>query len=85
MATLEGQRQNLQVRWCSLPTNDYSNRVNLPQLQSHMWVELLTELNPCSHNEALLLCEKSETEWVAWVPDHGETTLRVDEFCCPVV
>jgi len=34
------------------------------------------------HNEALLLCEKSETEWIAWVPDHGEAILRVDQFCC---
>lgn len=85
MATLQGQRQNLQVQWCLLPTDNYSNRVNIPQLQPNMWVELLTQLNPFSHTEALLLCKKSETEWVAWVPDHGEATLRIDEFCCPVM
>jgi hypothetical protein len=82
MATLE--RQNPQVKWCTLPTHSYKNRANPPQLQRNMWVELLEQLNPLSHSEALLLCQKSDTEWIAWIPDHGEATLRVDEFCCPV-
>jgi len=83
MAILE--RPTPQVKWCALPTNHYQNRVNPPQLQGNMWVELLEQLNPLSHTEALLLCQKSETEWVAWVPDHGEAMLRVDQFCCPMV
>jgi len=34
-----------------------------------------------SADEALLLCQASETEWVAWVPDHGEILLTIDQIC----
>lgn len=46
----------------------------------HIWVRLLRLLNPYCHHEALLLCQISETDWLAWVPDHGEATLRLGQF-----
>lgn len=82
MATLEKTRPTPQ--WCTLPFDQNSNLLAPPQPQRNMWVELLEKPNPLSHNEALLLCEKSETEWVAWIPDHGEAILGVHQFCCPV-
>jgi len=32
-------------------------------------------------DEALLLCQTSENEWVAWIPDHGEAVLNTRQFC----
>lgn len=45
------------------------------------WVHLLEPLNPFSFDEALLLCQYSEDEWIAWIPDHGETILHASQFC----
>lgn len=47
----------------------------------NIWVRLLRPLNPFCHHEALLLCQTSATAWIAWVPDHGEATLRLGQFC----
>jgi hypothetical protein len=44
------------------------------------WVDLLDRPNDWSHDEALLLCEQSEHEWVAWIPDYGEATLQSRQF-----
>lgn len=52
-----------------------------PDFQASTWVHLLELPNPFSHDEALLLCQSSEDEWVAWIPDHGEAVLNVRQFC----
>jgi hypothetical protein len=49
-------------------------------LQPNTWVKLLDLPNPYSFDEALLLCEHSENEWIAWIPDHGETILNLGQF-----
>jgi hypothetical protein len=49
--------------------------------QASTWVHLLELPNPFSHDEALLLCQHSENEWIAWIPDHGEALLNVRQFC----
>ncbi|MBH8554444.1 hypothetical protein I8751_19145 [Nostocaceae cyanobacterium CENA357] len=48
--------------------------------QTSMWVKLLEIPNPFSFDEALLLCPLSGDEWLAWIPDHGECTLRTTQF-----
>ncbi len=48
--------------------------------QTAMWVKLLELPNPFSFDEALLLCPVSGDEWLAWIPDHGECTLRTTQF-----
>jgi hypothetical protein len=48
--------------------------------QDSTWVQLLELPNPYSHDEALLLCQQSEDEWVAWIPDHGEAVLHTSQF-----
>ena len=67
------------VQWCSVPLNrtEESNY----QLQPNTWVQLLELLNPFCHDEALLLCQESDSEWVVWIPDYGEAVLHVSQFC----
>ncbi|MBR8832153.1 MAG: hypothetical protein N5P05_002399 [Chroococcopsis gigantea SAG 12.99] len=47
------------------------------------WVQLLQPLSDFGHNEALLLCQVSVSEWIAWVPDFGETILHENQFSYP--
>jgi hypothetical protein len=45
-------------------------------LQAATWVKLRELPSPYSYDEALLLCQHSDTEWVVWIPDHGEMILH---------
>lgn len=71
---LQPQSQNL----------NWSNKsyVNQPQqeFQADTWVHLLELPSPFSFDEALLLCQSSENEWVAWIPSHGEAVLNTRQF-----
>lgn len=49
--------------------------------EASTWVSLLEPPSAFSYDEALLLCQQSEEEWLAWVPDHGEVVLHVNQFC----
>lgn len=51
------------------------------ELKADTWVHLLELPSPFSFDEALLLCQISEDEWVAWIPDHGEAVLHNRQFC----
>jgi hypothetical protein len=53
------------------------------ELQASTWVQLLELPSPYSHDEALLLCQHSETEWIAWVPEYGEMILHRHQFRQP--
>ncbi|WP_432811977.1 hypothetical protein [Pantanalinema sp. GBBB05] len=44
------------------------------------WVKLLQPLSLLSADEALLLCQYSEHQWLAWVPEYGEILLDTDQF-----
>lgn len=46
------------------------------------WVKLHHLPNPYSFDEALLLCQESDEQWRAWIPDHGEIILSQSEFYC---
>ncbi|HEY9635720.1 MAG TPA: hypothetical protein V6D14_20110 [Coleofasciculaceae cyanobacterium] len=48
--------------------------------QASTWVQLKEPPSPYSHDEALLLCQHSETEWVAWIPEYGEIILHQSQF-----
>ena len=67
------------VQWCSVPLNRTEEKGYQPQ--PNTWVQLLERLNPFCHDEALLLCQESDSEWVVWIPDHGEAVLHVSQFC----
>ena len=59
----------------SLPSPNWSTKTLAP-LQAATWVKLQELPNPYSHDEALLLCQHSDTEWIVWIPDHGEMILH---------
>ena len=58
------------------------HQLDQPTAEPNYWVKLVAPLNPYSHDEALLLCQASDSEgnWIAWVPDHGEAILNVSQF-----
>ncbi|HTL88989.1 MAG TPA: hypothetical protein VL134_06290 [Leptolyngbya sp.] len=51
-----------------------------PRFTPSMWVQLLNPPTAYSFDQAWLLCQCSENQWVAWVPEYGELLLRTDEF-----
>lgn len=62
----------------------WSNQPNYStpeEWEASTWVQLQAPLSPYSEDEALLLCQHSDTEWVVWVPGYGETILDRCQFC----
>lgn len=66
---------------CTLDWSKESLNPYQSSYQPSTWVHLLELPSPFSYDEALLLCEHSEDEWVVWIPDHGEAVLNVRQFC----
>ena len=64
---------------------DWSNESYLKpsqlEFQADTWVRLLELPSTFSYDEALLLCQISEDEWVTWIPGHGEAVLHTRQFC----
>ncbi|MDJ0634890.1 MAG: hypothetical protein QNJ34_17000 [Xenococcaceae cyanobacterium MO_188.B29] len=83
MNTLKQSEQKSSVQWCSIPLKKTKVRTAIPQPQPDTWVQLLELFNPYCHDEALLLCQISNWEWIAWIPDHGEAIINIEQFCCP--
>ena len=81
MSSLNSVQQESSSQWCSLPVNWLGEVKVAPRLQPNTWVRLLVSLNPFAHDEALLLCQESASDWVAWIPNHGEAILQVNQFC----
>jgi hypothetical protein len=52
------------------------NSIVEQKLQASTWVQLRERPSPYSYDEALLLCQHSDTEWIVWIPDHGEMVLH---------
>ncbi len=77
MQTLTRDHSQSQVKWCYLPLNWTGVA---PKPESNTWVQLLMQ-ERFDDEEALLLCQESEDQWVAWIPSHGETRLDIGQFC----
>lgn len=45
------------------------------------WVKLRERLSEYSCDEALLLCEEANGQWLLWVPDFGVATLSREQLC----
>jgi len=45
-------------------------------------VQLRALPSPYGHDEALLLCQQADRQWVAWIPGFGEARLSEDDFAC---
>ncbi len=67
-------------QWCALQPK-LSVEIAIEQYLTDRWVKLLELPNPYSQDEALILCKYSESEWVVWVPDHGEAIINNSQFC----
>ncbi|TFI52616.1 hypothetical protein BLD44_020340 [Mastigocladus laminosus UU774] len=50
------------------------------QLQVSTWVQLPELSSLIISNEAILLCQHSEDQWLAWIPDYGEIILDTSYF-----
>jgi len=50
------------------------------KVEPSIWVKLLTPPTAFSFDEAWLLCQISENQWLGWIPDYGELLLNLDEF-----
>ncbi|MBF2026423.1 MAG: hypothetical protein IGS48_06595 [Oscillatoriales cyanobacterium C42_A2020_001] len=50
------------------------------QPSASSWVKLVRSPSPFCEDEALLLCQYSGDQWLAWVPNLGEIVLNEDEF-----
>ncbi len=50
------------------------------ELAPSTWVKLRQPPNPFASDEALLLCQTSDHQWLAWVPDYGELVIDVEEL-----
>lgn len=85
----------LESNFCALPTLPISTAVAStsawenfshqpasvkPQFQSSTWVRLVNPPTAFSFDEAWLLCEAGENQWLAWIPDYGEILLNTEEF-----
>lgn len=66
----------------SLPSASGSSVVETrnPQPTVSTWVKLVRSPNPFCGDEALLLCQYADDQWLAWVPNLGETVLNQDDF-----
>ncbi len=51
-----------------------------PRFMPSMWVQLLNPPTAYSFDQAWLLCQCAENQWLAWVPEYGELLLTIDEF-----
>ncbi|MBD2038147.1 hypothetical protein H6F76_24650 [Leptolyngbya sp. FACHB-321] len=77
------QRQGLERLWrdaidrSALPS---AALVNQPAIAASVWVKLLQPPSAYSSDEALLLCQTADNQWLAWVPDHGEIVLESEQF-----
>ncbi len=85
MTIQELREQNSAVQWCSVPLNRTPEKTAMPQPKSDTWVQLLEpeSFSRLCQDEALLLCQISNWEWDAWIPDHGEAVINIDQFCFP--
>lgn len=50
------------------------------QFQASTWVQLPELSDLIISDEALLLCQHSEDQWLVWIPDYGEIMLHTSHF-----
>jgi hypothetical protein len=63
-------------RWSNEPCSEQSQQ----EFQPSVWVQLLELPDPFSFDEALLLYQRSEDQWLAWIPDYGEIVIHTSQF-----
>lgn len=75
------QRQSLEWAFLQVsPTFTIAGNGVQAAIAPSTWVKLRSLPATYCSDEALLLCQQSEQQWLAWIPDHGEITLEREEF-----
>lgn len=71
------------VQWCWLPSNFNKSTQEELSTNNNVWVKILDSesLGIDENEEALLLCEASDSKWVTWLPSIGEKVLKTNQFC----
>ena len=64
------------LNWSSQPDNSKAEQ----EFEASTWVQLRECPSPYSHDEALLLCQHSDSEWMVWIPEYGEMILHRSQF-----
>ena len=64
------------LTWSSQPDSSIAEQ----EFEASTWVQLRELPSSYSHDEALLLCQHSESEWIVWIPDYGEMILHRSQF-----
>lgn len=61
-------------------TSETSQATYSLEVKANAWVKLLQQPSPYSSDKALLLYRVSSNEWMAWIPDFGQTRLNQKQF-----
>lgn len=61
-------------------TTKTSETTYVLEVKANPWVKLLHRPSSYSSDKALLLYRISSNEWLAWIPDFGETRLNKRQF-----
>jgi hypothetical protein len=71
---------NRNVQW-RYPSQNWCEEFSSERaLKSNTWVKLHKPIDVFCDDEALLLCQESDLEWIAWIPDYGEAVLHVSQI-----
>jgi hypothetical protein len=81
MVKLVSQENKSIPQWCFVPLNSSQNLTKEKSIPANTWARLLELPNSFCDEEALILCQHSDSEWVAWIPDYGEAILDASQFC----
>lgn len=57
-----------------------TQRSRSSSLSSSTWVKLHNPPAELCQDEALLLCQSANNQWVAWIPDYGKILLTAEDF-----
>ena len=65
---------------CNVDTSKISQITNFLKVKANPWVKVVQRPSSYSFDKALLLYRISSNEWMAWIPDFGQTRLNEMQF-----
>ncbi len=71
---------NTVLRSRPVATTKTSENSYVLEVKANPWVKLLHRPSSYSSDKAILLYRISSNEWLAWIPDFGETRLNEKQF-----
>ncbi|XGW00279.1 MAG: hypothetical protein ACAF41_15250 [Leptolyngbya sp. BL-A-14] len=75
------QRQSLEWAFQHSPSDStMAENKSQTAIAPSIWVKLHSLPTTYCSDEALLLCQQSERQWLVWIPDYGEILLDRGQF-----